>query len=45
MLQGFRQLAKNKMLLRVIIAVTILVVAAGVVASIVMACPIGRICH
>jgi hypothetical protein len=48
MLQGFWQLflgRKNKFLLRVIIAVTIVIVAAGVVASIVEGCPIGRICQ
>jgi hypothetical protein len=48
MLQGFSQLflgRKNKFLLRVIIAATIVIVAAGVVASIVEGCPIGRICQ
>ena len=48
MLQGFWQLflgRKNKWLLRVIIASAIVVVAAGVVASIYTGCPIGRICQ
>ena len=48
MLQGFWQLflgRKNKMLLRVIIAVTIVVVAGGVTASMFAGCPIGRICQ
>jgi hypothetical protein len=47
-LQGFWQLVlgrKNKMLLRIIIAVTIIIVAAGVVGSIFSGCPIGRICQ
>ena len=47
-LQGFWQLflgRKNRFLLRVIVAVTIVIVAAGVVASIVEGCPIGRICQ
>lgn len=47
-LQGFWQLflgRKNKWLLRIIIAAGVVVVAAGVVASIVTGCPIGRICQ
>jgi hypothetical protein len=47
-LQGFWQLflgRKNKWHLRVIIASAIVVVAAGVVASIYTGCPIGRICQ
>ena len=48
MLQGFWQVflgRKNKLLLRVIIAAAILITAAGVVASMVVGCPIGRICQ
>jgi hypothetical protein len=48
MLQGVWQLflgRKNKMLLRIIVAATIAIVAAGVVASVVAGCPIGRICQ
>jgi hypothetical protein len=48
MLQGFWQLflgRKNRVLLRIIIAVAIVIVAAGVVASFVEGCPIGRICQ
>lgn len=46
--QGFQQLflgRKNKVLLRIMIAVTILIVAAGIVASVLTGCPIGRICQ
>ena len=48
MLQGFWQLVlgrKNRMLLRIIVAVAIAVVAAGLAASVYTGCPIGRICR
>ena len=47
-LQGFWQLflgRKNKWLLRIMIAAAVVVVAVGVIASIVTGCPIGRICQ
>lgn len=47
MLQGFWQLflgRKNRALLRIIIAATVVIVGAGIIASMVTGCPIGRIC-